>query len=40
MSILSESDLKFNKDDCEDILQEAFIKLCYYAPDFETDENE
>mgnify|MGYP001420208334 CR=1 FL=1 len=40
MSILSESDLKFNKDDCEDILQEAFIKLCYHAPDFETDENE
>ena len=29
-----------NKDDCEDILQEAFIKLCYHAPDFETDENE
>lgn len=29
-----------NKQDCEDILQEAFIKLCYYAPDFETEENE
>lgn len=29
-----------NKYDCEDILQEAFIKLCYHAPDFETEENE
>lgn len=29
-----------NKQDCEDILQEAFIKLCYYAPDFPSDEDE
>jgi len=29
-----------NKHDCEDVLQEAFIKLCYYAPEFETEENE
>jgi len=29
-----------NKHDCEDILQEAFIKLCYHAPDFESEENE
>lgn len=29
-----------NKHDCEDVLQEAFIKLCYAAPKFEDDENE
>jgi RNA polymerase sigma-70 factor (ECF subfamily) len=29
-----------NKYDCEDILQEAFIKLCYHAPEFEAEENE
>jgi RNA polymerase sigma-70 factor (ECF subfamily) len=29
-----------NKHDCEDILQEAFIKLCYHAPEFETEEDE
>lgn len=29
-----------NKHDCEDILQEAFIKLCYHAPDFQSDEDE
>lgn len=29
-----------NKYDCEDVIQEAFIRLCYYAPDFEEDENE
>jgi RNA polymerase sigma-70 factor (ECF subfamily) len=29
-----------NKHDCEDILQEAFIKLCYYAPNFPSDEDE
>lgn len=29
-----------NKSDCEDILQEAFIKLCYSAPDFPTEEDE
>jgi RNA polymerase sigma-70 factor (ECF subfamily) len=29
-----------NKYDCEDVIQEAFIRLCYYAPEFEDDENE
>ncbi len=29
-----------NKHDCEDILQEAFIKLCYHSPDFSNDEDE
>ncbi|MBH1940273.1 sigma-70 family RNA polymerase sigma factor [Mobilitalea sibirica] len=29
-----------NKQDSEDILQEAFIKLCYYAPDFSSAEDE
>lgn len=29
-----------NKDDCEDILQEAFIKLCYHAPSFPSEEDE
>jgi RNA polymerase sigma factor (sigma-70 family) len=29
-----------NKFDCEDVIQEAFIRLCYYAPEFEQDENE
>lgn len=29
-----------NKHDCEDVLQEAFIKLCYNAPDFPGDEDE
>ena len=29
-----------NKYDCEDILQEAFIKLCYHAPEFINDEHE
>ncbi len=29
-----------NKQDCEDILQEAFIKLCFNAPDFPSDEDE
>lgn len=29
-----------NKHDCEDILQEAFIKLCFHAPNFPSDEDE
>ena len=29
-----------NKHDCEDILQEAFIKLCYHSPDFNSAEDE
>lgn len=29
-----------NKHDCEDILQESFIKLCYHSPIFATDEDE
>jgi RNA polymerase sigma-70 factor (ECF subfamily) len=29
-----------NKQDSEDILQEAFIKLCYLAPDFPSDVDE
>ncbi len=29
-----------NKHDCEDILQEAFIKLCYHSPSFPSDEDE
>lgn len=29
-----------NKYDCEDVIQEAFIRLCYHAPKFEHDENE
>ncbi len=29
-----------NKYDCEDVIQEAFIKLFYHAPEFEHDENE
>lgn len=29
-----------NKYDCEDVIQEAFIRLCYYAPEFEEAENE
>lgn len=29
-----------NKHDCEDILQEAYIRLCFHAPDFPSDEDE
>lgn len=29
-----------NKTDCEDILQEVFIRLCYHAPDFNTKDDE
>lgn len=29
-----------NKQDCEDVLQEAFIKLCYHSPDFPESEDE
>jgi len=29
-----------NKYDCEDVIQEVFIRLCYHAPEFEHDENE
>lgn len=29
-----------NKYDCEDVIQEVFIRLCYDAPEFEQDENE
>ncbi|NLJ96455.1 MAG: RNA polymerase sigma factor [Clostridiales bacterium] len=29
-----------NKYDCEDVLQEAFIKLCYHAPEFLDEEHE
>jgi RNA polymerase sigma-70 factor (ECF subfamily) len=29
-----------NKQDCEDVLQEAFIKLCYHSPDFPGSEDE
>lgn len=29
-----------NKYDCEDVIQEAFIKLCYHAPAFEHGEHE
>lgn len=29
-----------NKYDCEDILQEAFIRLIYHAPDFPSNEDE
>ncbi len=29
-----------NRHDCEDILQEAFIKLCYSAPEFPGSEDE
>jgi RNA polymerase sigma-70 factor (ECF subfamily) len=29
-----------NKQDCEDILQDVFIKLCYSAPEFPSDEDE
>lgn len=29
-----------NKYDCEDVIQEAFIRLCYQAPEFEDEENE
>jgi RNA polymerase sigma factor (sigma-70 family) len=29
-----------NKHDCEDILQEAFIRLCYNAPAFASNEDE
>lgn len=29
-----------NKYDCEDVIQEAFIKLFYHAPEFEHGENE
>lgn len=29
-----------NKYDCEDVLQEAFIKLCYHAPEFSDEEHE
>lgn len=29
-----------NKHDCEDVIQEAFIKLCYNAPGFPSDEDE
>jgi RNA polymerase sigma-70 factor (ECF subfamily) len=28
-----------NKHDCEDVLQEVFIKLCYHAPDFPDSES-
>lgn len=29
-----------NKHDCEDILQEAFIKLCYSSPEFQSEVDE
>ncbi len=29
-----------NRHDCEDVLQEAFIKLCYSAPEFPGEEDE
>lgn len=29
-----------NKHDCEDIVQEAFIRLCYHAPEFEHEDHE
>lgn len=29
-----------NRHDCEDILQEVFIKLCFQSPDFPSDEDE
>ena len=29
-----------NRHDCEDILQEAFIRLCYKAPEFPSEEDE
>lgn len=29
-----------NKYDCDDVIQEAFIRLFYYAPEFEHEENE
>lgn len=29
-----------NKHDCEDIIQEVFIKLCYSAPKFDDEEHE
>lgn len=29
-----------NKYDCEDVIQEAFIRLCYHAPEFADEENE
>lgn len=29
-----------NKHDCEDILQEAFIKLCYHSPEFRSSDDE
>lgn len=29
-----------NKQDSEDVLQDVFIKLCYSAPDFPSDEDE
>lgn len=29
-----------NKYDCEDVIQEAFIKLCYHAPEFTDEEHE
>ena len=29
-----------NRHDCEDILQEAFIRLCYKAPEFPSGEDE
>lgn len=29
-----------NRHDCEDILQEAFIKLCFHSPEFSNDEDE
>ncbi len=29
-----------NRHDCEDIIQEAFIKLCYHAPSFDSTDDE
>ncbi|NLP17424.1 MAG: RNA polymerase sigma factor [Clostridiales bacterium] len=29
-----------NKYDCEDVIQEAFIKLCYHSPEFDNNEHE
>jgi len=29
-----------NRQDCEDVMQDVFIKLCYNAPEFCTEEDE
>ena len=29
-----------NKHDCEDVIHDVFIKLCYYAPQFKDEEHE